>query len=58
MVGQDLTSWDLFFDFFVALRLLKEGSLNGNPFGGNQTMQMYGDFEAFPLNGALFGLVV
>ena len=36
---------------------LGEGSLN-YPFGGNQTMQMYGNFEGFPLNSSLFGLVV
>ena len=28
------------------------------PIGGNQTMQMYGNFEGFPLNSALFGLVI
>ena len=27
------------------------------PFRGNQTMQMYGSFEGFPLTSALFGLV-
>ena len=33
------------------------GIIKGHPFGGNQTMQMYGNFEGFPFNGALFGLV-
>ncbi len=26
--------------------------------GGDQRMQMYGNFEGFPLNSALFGLVM
>ena len=37
--------------------LMTQGSLN-YPFGRNQTMQMYGHFEGFPLNSALFGLVI
>ena len=27
-------------------------------FFGDQTMQMHGQFEVFPLNSALFGLVI
>ena len=34
-----------------------QGSLN-YLFGGDQTMQIYGDFEGFSLNSALFGLVI
>ena len=37
--------------------LISQGSLN-YPFWGNQTMQMHGNFEGFPLNSALFGLVI
>ena len=36
---------------------VQQGSLN-YLFEGNQTMQMYGNFEGFPLTTALFGLVV
>ena len=35
----------------------KQWSLNYQ-FLENQTMQMYGCFEGFPLNSALFGLVI
>ena len=38
--------------------VVRQGSLNGTHFGGDQTMQIYGDFEGFPLNSALFGLVI
>ena len=34
-----------------------QGSLN-HPYGKDQTMQTYGDFEGFALNSALFGLVI
>ena len=34
-----------------------QGSLN-YPFWGDQTMQIYDKFEGFPLNSALFGLVL
>ena len=34
-----------------------QGSLN-YLFGGDQTMQMYGKFEGFPINSALFGVVI
>ena len=53
-------------DFF-RLRYVAGGdafssSLSSHPklahFGGNQTMQMYGKFEGFPLSSALFGLVI
>ena len=36
---------------------LLQGSLN-YLFGGHQTMEMYGKFEGFPINSALFGLVI
>ena len=29
-----------------------------DPFWGDQTMQMYGNFKGFPLYSALFGLVI
>ena len=35
----------------------EQGSLN-YPFGGNQIMQMYGNFEGFPWSSALFELVI
>ena len=38
-------------------RHLKQGSWN-YLFGGDQTMQIYGKFEGFPLNSALFWLVI
>ena len=34
------------------------GVIKWDPFWGNQTMQMYGKFEGFPLNSALLGLVI
>ena len=34
-----------------------QGSLN-YLFGGYQTMQMYGKFDGFPINSALFGAVI
>ena len=34
-----------------------QGSLS-YPFWGNQTMQNESSFEGFPLNSALFGLVI
>ena len=39
---------------------VKQGSFSmGTHFGGDQTMQMYGDFDGFPLeSSALFGLVI
>ena len=35
----------------------QQGSVN-YLFGGDQPMQMYGKFEGFPLNSALFGLAI
>ena len=32
------------------------GVITWDLFVGHQTMEMYGKFEGFPLNGALFGL--
>ena len=28
------------------------------PIWGDQTMQMYGQFDGFPINSALFGVVI
>ena len=43
--------------FFWVVFLNQQGSLN-YLFGGHQTMQMYGKFDGFPKNSALFGLVI
>ena len=43
---------DLFFE-----ELDSTGIIKWDPFGGDQTMQM-DNFEGFPLNSALFGLVI
>jgi len=37
--------------------IVLQGSLK-YPFGGNETLQMYGNFEGFPFNSALPGLVM
>ena len=47
-------SWAFFLQKKQKTRM---GSLN-YPFWGNQTIQVYGNFEGFPLNSALFGLVL
>ena len=49
-----LQAWEI---VEICFTFLKQGSLN-YPFGRNQTMQMYGNFEGFPLDSALFGLVI
>jgi len=42
---------------FLNENWVEQGSLN-YLFGGHQTMQIYGRFEGFPINNALFGLVI
>ena len=42
----------------LGLVVWQGGIMDNYPFGGNQTMQIYGNFEGFPLNSALFGLVI
>ena len=37
---------------------VEQGSLNVTHLGGDQTVQMYVMFLGFPLNSALFGLVI
>ena len=36
----------------------KTGVIRWDPYWGDQTMQMYGNFEGFPLYSALFGVVI
>ena len=35
-----------------------QGGFPNDPFGRYQRIQLYGKFEGFPLNSALFGLVI
>lgn len=39
------------------LQLHIQASLKYIPILGDQTLQVYGNFEGFPLNSALFGVV-
>ena len=57
LAPKSLLGLEIFLVFFTFRTGKGQGSLN-YPFGGNQTMQMYGHFEGFPLNSALFGLVI
>ena len=55
--------WDRFWEIFPFFR--SQGGLKKPviklPIWGNETLEMYGEFEGFtdlPFNGALFGLVI
>ena len=53
--GRTLRSGDI---GAVILPRFPRPSSNGTNFGGEQTLQMYGNVQGFPYNSALFGLVI